>query len=111
MCAFLQCFFSSIHSVSCVRDDTSTYCTSVLQHPRPKAKDTLFSLHFAEEQLIVCLEVGREKLAQSTHPSSSRIAAPRAEAAYPMGRMGAAERKLECTKPNGMKKLRKRRRD
>lgn len=61
--------FSSIYSTSCVHDDTPPRCTSVPQHPRPEAKDILFSLHFPDEQLIVCLEVGREKLAQSTRPS------------------------------------------
>lgn len=104
-------FFSSTCSISWVHDNTLTYCTSVLQHARQEAKDTLFSLHFPEEQLIVCLEVGREKLAQSTCSSSSRVADPRAGAAYLTGRMGAAERKPEWTKPNDMNKLRKRRRD
>lgn len=105
VCAFLQHFFSSIYSTSRVHNDT---CTSVVQHPRPEAKDILFSLHLLEEQLIVCLEVGREKLAQSTHPSSSsRIADPRAGTAHPTGRMGAAERKRECAKPNDTNTLQK----
>lgn len=100
-------FFSSTYSTSWVHNDTSTNCTSAAQHPRAEAKGIFFSLHFPEEQLVVCLEAGREELAQSTG-ASSRIPDPRARAPHPMGRTGATERKLERTKPSDTNRLQKR---
>lgn len=80
---FPECvhFFRSIHSISWVHGETSTSRVSVPQPPRPEAKGILFSLPLPE--LIVCLEVGRAKLAQSDTAAAVELQMPEQELGTP----------------------------